>query len=321
MGRKMYRHNSIGVVIPVYNEAKLIGRFIETMPDYVDKIIVVDDKSTDRSAEMVEAYLEQGRKDIVLLKSEKNEGVGGAIVRGYQQFLESGLDIAVVMYVDAQMSPEDMPALLDPVVDDKADYAKGNRLFTGEAWKIIPKGRYIVNSFVSLLAKIASGYWHVADSQFGYTVVNRLAMQQLMLDSIYKRYNMPSDILIHLNVGNFRVQDVPVKPVYNVGEKSGIGAGRDVPRIFYLLFKGFFWRIKEKYVIRNFHPLVFFYLLGIITMPSGFVYGLHLFYLRAVYGPVAATSALFAVFLFITGLQSLFFAMWMDMEDNRAANH
>jgi len=313
----MYRDRTLAVVVPVYNEAKLIGRVIESMPAFVDRIIIVNDASSDNSLDIIESYRSKLPEKIIVVSHEKNQGVGGSIISGYKRFLSEGLDIAVVMAGDAQMDPDDLPSLLDPVVDGKADYTKGNRLFTGEAWKLIPRLRYLGNSLLSLLTKIASGYWHVADSQSGYTAVTKEVLHQIDLDGIYKKYGMPNDILIKLNLYNYRVKDVPIKPVYNIGEKSGIRIFSVIPRISWLLIKGFFWRLKEKYVIRNFHPLVFFYMLGILTMPVGFIFGVHLIYLRIMAGPVAATSALFAVFLFITGWQSLFFAMWMDMEDNR----
>jgi len=313
----MYKDKSVAVVVPVYNEERLIARVIETMPACVDRIIMVDDNSTDNSVGIISSKKEGGFQRIELIRHDKNQGVGGAIVSGYRRALEERMDIAVVMAGDAQMNPDDLPSLLDPIVDDEADYVKGNRLFSGEAWKIIPHHRYLGNSLLSLLTKIASGYWHVADSQSGYTAINQKALGGIDLDRVYRRYGMPNDMLIRLNIENFRVKDVPVKPVYNIGEKSGIRLGTVIPAILGLLLRGFLRRMIQKYVIRNFHPLVLFYLLGIMTMPLGLIFGIYLLFKRMIFGPVVATSALFAAFLFITGLQSLFFAMWMDMEDNR----
>jgi len=194
---------------------------------------------------------------------------------------------------------------------------KGNRLFRGESWQMIPHYRYLGNAVLSLLTKIASGYWHIADSQSGYTAISRLALERLDLDHIYQRYGMPNDLLVKLNVGNFRVCDVSVRPVYNVGEASGIRLRKVIPTISWLLFRGFCWRLKEKYILRDFHPLVFFYGMGLLLFPVGTWLGLYLLLYRLFVGPVAATSALFAAFLMISGLQSLFFAMWFDMDYNR----
>jgi hypothetical protein len=182
---------------------------------------------------------------------------------------------------------------------------------------VIPKTRYFGNALLSFLTKIASGYWHVADSQSGYTAVNLEVLKTIDLDTIYKRYGMPNDFLVRLNVYQFRVKDVPVNPVYGIGERSGIKIYRIVFTLSLLLMKLFLWRLKEKYVIRDFHPLVLFYLLGFVLTPIGVVFGLYLLALRIFVGPVAATSALFAAFFAISGLQSLFFAMWFDMEYNK----
>ena len=150
----------------------------------------------------------------------------------------------------------------------EVDYAKANRLFTGEAWTLIPRTRYLGNAVLSLLTKIASGYWHVADSQAGYTALALDALRRLDLDRIYRRYGFPNDLLVHLNVISARVRDIPSRPIYGVGERSGIRVRTVAPRIAWLLFKGFWWRMKEKYVIRDFHPLVFFYVLGTLMPPS-----------------------------------------------------
>jgi GT2 family glycosyltransferase len=181
--------------------------------------------------------------------------------------VEEGCDIAVVMAGDAQMDPNDLEALVRPVAEDKTDYAKGNRLFTGQAWEIIPRYRYIGNAALSLLTKIASGYWHVADSQCGYTAISREALQKINIDKIYPRYGMPNDLLVKLNVADQRVYDVQVRPVYNIGEVSGIRVTSIIVSISWLLINRFFARMVNKYIIRDFHPLVFFYIFGLIAFP------------------------------------------------------
>ena len=312
----MLEDKTVAVVVPAYNESTLIGRVIETMPEFVDHIVVVDDCSSDDTVAVVKRYMD-GEPRLHLLEHKVNQGVGGAIVTGYKWARDHGVDVTAVMAGDAQMDPADLPNIVAPVARGEADYTKGNRLFHGEAWKVMPKYRYFGNSFLSLLTKIASGYWHIADSQTGYTAISLKALQLLDLDKIYKRYGMPNDILIRLNELNFRVKDVPVRPVYNIGERSGIKLRKVLFTIPWLLVKGFFRRLFFKYVVQDFHPLVFFYLMGLTLTPAGFLFGLYLFIHRLLYGPVRETSALFAAFLFISGLHSLFFAMWFDMEYNK----
>jgi len=130
----------IAVVVPAYNEEALIGRVIETMPEWVERIVVVDDASRDGTAEAVRRCLPLMGERLHLIRHETNQGVGGAIASGYEWCRDHGVDVAVVMAGDAQMDPADLPALLDPVISGEADYAKGNRLFTGDAWNQIPQG-------------------------------------------------------------------------------------------------------------------------------------------------------------------------------------
>ena len=310
----MYQDKKIGVVVPACNEEKLIGRVIETMPDYVDRIVVVDDRSQNGTAETVRRYLLQMSERLLLIQHETNLGVGGAIATGYKWCRDHEMDVAVVMAGDAQMDPADLPALLDPVISGEVDYAKGNRLFTGDAWNEIPKIRYLGNSAMSLLTKIASGYWHVADSQCGYTAINLHALKAIDWDQMYRRYGQPNDLLVRLNIYDFRVRDVPVRPIYNIGEKSGVKPLRMIPGLSWLLFKLFLHRMVQKYVIRDFHPLIFFYLLGFSLMLLCIPLSVRLFYLWAIQGDVPPMTALATMFSAITGLQLLLFAMWFDKD-------
>jgi glycosyltransferase involved in cell wall biosynthesis len=312
----MFEGKSVAVVIPAYNEELLIEKVVRSMPDFVDHIVVVDDCSIDGTVEVVESLMGEEPR-LTLLKHEQNQGVGGAIATGYKWARDWCVEVTAVMAADFQMDPDDLPRIVGPVCRSECDYTKGNRLFRGESWDMIPRYRYIGNSFLSLFTKIASGYWHIADSQSGYTAVSLAALQRIDLDHIYPRYGMPNDLLIKLNIGHFRVRDVSIRPVYNVGERSGIKVRKVLFTIPFLLFKGFWRRLFEKYVVRDFHPLLFFYLMGMILTPAGLFFGLYLLLVRFSGHGVAPTSALFAAFLFITGLQSLFFAMWFDMEYNK----
>jgi hypothetical protein len=216
------------------------------------------------------------------------------------------------------MDPADLPALLDPVVNNEVDYAKGNRLLSGEAWRKVPRVRYLGNAALSLLTKIASGYWHVADSQTGYTATNLKVLQTINLDQIYKRYGMPNDMLVRLNIYNFRVRDVEIQPVYGVGEASGIRPIRMIPKLALLIARLFVKRMVQKYIIRDFHPLVFFYVLaGLLLGVIGPLLTLRLFLVWARAGSIPAINALALMLVVITGLQFLLHAMWFDMEYNR----
>jgi hypothetical protein len=215
------------------------------------------------------------------------------------------------------MDPAELESLVAPVAHGEVDYAKANRLTTGQAWDLIPRTRYLGNAVLSLLTKIASGYWHVADSQAGYTAASREMLAQLDLDRVYTNYGFPNDLLVHLNVWNARVRDFPSRPVYGVGERSGIRYHKVVPRISWLLVKGFFWRLREKYVIRDFHPLVFFYAFGMLASLAGLVLGIIEIVYRAQGNDVSVGTVVLIALLLISGSQFTLFAMWFDMESNK----
>lgn len=312
----MYKDKTLCVVIPAFNECTQIGGVIEAMPDYVDRIIIVDDASTDDSVAVVSQY-QQHDSRVVLLSHDINQGCGGALATGYIWARDNRMDIAVRMDGDGQMSPNDLPALLDPVARGMADYAKGNRLVTGEAYQKIPRIRYLGNAFLSLLTKIASGYWHVADFQSGYTAMNERVLHTIDWHLMYKRYGQPNDLMVRLNVYNFRVADVPVEPVYHVGEKSGIRIRKVIFTISWLLIKMFLWRMKEKYIIRDFHPLVFFYTLGAMFGVATAILFARMVYYKWVSGFFPSTSSLAAMFSFMSASLFTLFAMWFDMEANK----
>jgi glycosyltransferase involved in cell wall biosynthesis len=304
----------VGVVVPAYDEEELIGATIGGISPLVDRIFVVNDGSSDRTAEVAQAA---GDGRVEVISHERRSGVGAATVTGYRRALADGMDVVVVMNGDNQMDPEDLPRLVAPVARGELDYAKANRLATGQAWQLIPKTRFFGNAILSMLTKVASGYWHVADSQSGYTAVSREMLELLDLDHIYTNYGFPNDMLVHLNVWNARVRDFPSRPIYGVGERSNMRYRHVVPRIAWLLVRSFFWRLWEKYVKRDFHPLVFFYVMGFIATVAGVLLGLVVVgYRIAGYSIPIATVVLVAL-LVISGLQFTLFAMWFDMESNK----
>ncbi len=306
----------VAVVVPAYNEAVLLPQTLAGIPDLVDRIIVVDDASTDDTAATARAAAEADPR-VVLVTHERNGGVGAAIVSGYKRAVEERIDVTCVMAADNQMDPAELESIAEPVARGEVDYAKANRLFTGQAWELIPHSRYLGNAVLSLLTKIASGYWHVADSQAGYTAIALPMLESLDLDRVYPRYGFPNDLLVHLNVWNARVRDVQSRPIYNVGETSGIRLHHVVPRISWLLTKAFFWRMKEKYVIRDFHPLVFFYGLGMLLFFAGLGLGISEIVLRILGNVIPTATSVLIALLLIFGVQFTLFAMWFDMESNK----
>jgi len=309
----MFEGKRVAVVVPAYDEERLVVETLRGIPELVDRVYVIDDGSRDGTA----AAAAIGDPRVEVISHERNSGVGAAIVTGYRRALEEGIDVTCVMAADNQMDAAELSGLVGPVARGDVEYAKANRLVSGEAWKVIPRTRYLGNAVLSLLTKIASGYWHVADSQAGYTAISRDALSALDLDELYPRYGFPNDMLVHLNVQNARVRDVPSRPIYGVGEQSGIRLRSVIPRISWLLLKGFWWRMGHKYVIRDFHPLVFFYAFGVLMTLAGFLLGLIEVVLRIAGNEITTPTIVLVAVLFIAGLQMTLFAMWFDMEANK----
>ena len=314
----MYKDWKIAVVVPAYNEAQLIAKTVTTIPDFIDNIIVVDDKSTDDTAIIVESLQHDYPERLILIKHERNMGVGGAIKTGYKKAMAFDMDITVVMGGDAQMDPGQLPKLLEPIIAGRAGYTKGNRLEYDTNLEM-PRIRRFGNGALSLLTKIASGYWGVIDPQNGYTAISKQALERIELDNVYDGYGCPNDILIELNIRNVTIMDVGMPPVYQ-GEKSGIKITRYFFTVCWLLFKGFFRRINTKYGGLRFHPLWLFYYGGLALFIAGLFFAIWVFYSRIIHVEITANEAILAVLLLILGFQTLLFALLFDMEGNRNLN-
>lgn len=217
MGSAM-NNKKIGVVIPAYNEQELISKTICSVPAYVDCIIVVDDFSTDRTVEVIES---SNKSNLYLIKHKQNCGVGGTIISGYKEALSLGCQVIAVMGADAQMHPDDLETVLMPVIKGYINYSKGNRFIYPGISSKMPKLRIFGNFCFSILSCIASGYYHIFDTQCGFTAIDNLTLQKMDLDTLYPRYGFPTDILAKLNMISAKVIDVPVRAIYG-SEKSGI---------------------------------------------------------------------------------------------------
>jgi len=238
----MYQGQSIGVVIPAFNEERFIPRTLGTMPRLVDRVAVVDDGSRDRTADQVR---EADDSRVVLIRHDQNLGVGGAILTGYRYLLDEGLDVLVVMAGDGQMDPADLPALLDPVVQGVADHAKGNRLYHPDTPRVMPTWRLIGNVALSLLTRVTAGYPGVIDSQCGYTATRAGILAQVDLDRVYPRYGFPNDLLAHLHSAGARISHVEVRPIYE-GQGTGIRPLTAVPALSWVLARSWVQRRRRE---------------------------------------------------------------------------
>lgn len=311
----MYKDKTVGVVVPAYNEERLIKKTIETMPMFVDSIVVVNDGSKDATLEVVKNYAVSDPR-ITIVNHETNKGLGQSLIDGYLKSLEIGSEIVAVMAGDAQMAPEDLPSVLDPIAEGRVDYTKGSRLLHEDVVKRMPRYRLWGNSILTILTKFATGYWHVIDPQSGYTAISRAALKRIPIRDMIKGYGYNAHILHMLNLDNFKVQDVEIEPVYG-DEKSKIKLWKYIPTVSSLLLKLFLRRIFRKYIVRDFNPLFFFYWVGIITFFLSIPFVIRFFILFMQQSLAPTTTLTITIFLVTVSMFSTFFAMWFDLEDNR----
>ncbi len=212
----------ITVVVPAYEEEARIGAVVRAMPACVRRVIVVDDASRDRTAEIARGASD-GR--VVVVRHDENRGVGGAIVTGYRAALAAGGDAddaLVVMAGDAQMDPADLPRVAAPVLAGEAGYVKGDRFGAADVLRVMPKTRWVGGHVLSWMTSRAIGV-PIRDSQCGYTALARWACASLDLDALWPRYGYPNDLLSQLALRGVPIREVAVRPVY-AGEKSGLRA-------------------------------------------------------------------------------------------------
>lgn len=321
----MYREHQIALVIPAYREQKLISNTLSHVPALVDRVYVVDDCSPDDQNRVI---LEMGKRDprIQLLRHAVNQGPGGAIITGYRQASRDGHDIVVVIGGDYQMDLTEIDRFLDPIVDGVADYTKGNRFVIEkleETIKRMPKIRFVANWVITALTKVASGYFHVMDVVDGYTAISRRTIDIVDWSKAWKRYGYPMDFLIRLNAYGCRVVDVPRTSIYLPGERQSQIKGLSYfMRVTPMLIRAFFWRLRFKYMYLDFHPLVFFYFLSFLLLPTGSLLGLWLVVDKLALGgsQVTAPKAILVALMLISGFQFLLFAMLFDREQTEWKN-
>ena len=313
----MLRDKRIAVVVPCFNEADNIVGVLNTMPAFVDLVVVVDDASTDGTVFQVREF---NKKDprVHLICLDVNSGVGAAISSGHVLAREMNFDVVAVMAGDGQMDPEILSKIVWPVVLDEVDFTKTNRLFDASSTIDIPKHRFVGNFILSLFTKIASGYWKISDAQSGYTAIGRKGIYQIPWEKMYPRYGQPNDLLISLNIFDLRVADIHTPPRYNVGENSKLRIRRVVFTIPTILWVGFWRRIWVKYVVRNSHPLVILYLAAFTSGAISAVLFLRLLIGFIVTRDILLVSAILYSFSALFSLQCFSFAMWFDLQHNES---
>lgn len=260
--------------VPAYNEAALIRKTYEGIPKWVDHIALVDDASTDQTYEIM-CEIAQLDDRVTANRLAMNSGVGGAILAGHQSLLTKGSEILVVMAGDDQMDPESLPMLLDPIVEDRADYVKGNRFSSFASVRGMPKIRIFGNLILSFLSKFATGLWHISDPQNGYTAIKITLYRDLPISRISKRFDFENDMLCWCRILEARVLDVPIPSRYK-DEKSKLRIASTSVSVLRTLVASFFRRIWWNYLLWASSPAGLFLVLSVLFIGTSLGTGIWL---------------------------------------------
>ena len=301
----------VAVVVPAYRAERTIEKVIGGIPAWVDQVYVVDDASPDETGARVRAVTDPR---VRLLVHEVNQGVGGAMVTGYREALRDGIDICVKMDADDQMDPENLLALIEPLMAGRADYAKGNRFHDTDALSRMPLVRKIGNAGLSFLIKASSGQWHIFDPTNGYTAVHRTALAALDLRRLHPRYFFETSMLAQLRGVGAAVEDVPIPARYGA-EQSSLSITRTLIEFPSLLFRQGIRRIAWQYFVADFNAVSLFLVAGIPLIAFGLIFGLHHWIKSYRTNVVASTgTVMLAALPFILGFQLLLQAVVLDVQ-------
>ena len=308
----MIKNKKIAAVIPSYKVSSHIKKVITTLPDFIDTVIVIDDKCPQESGNLIQLL---NIPKVIVIFHKENLGVGGAVITGYKKAIELDSDIIVKIDGDGQMNPEYIKKLIQPILNDTADYTKGNRFSDFEALKKMPKIRLFGNSALSFLVKSCSGYWNIMDPTNGFTAINKTAILGLNLNTLSKRYFFESDILINLNIENVVVKDIPLPSIYK-DEESSLSIAKVLFEFPPKLFKGFLKRIFYKYYIYDFNMASIYMLLGFPMFIFGFTYGGFAWY-KSIETAIEATTGtvMLSALPIILGVQFLLQAISIDIDN------
>lgn len=302
----------IAAVVPCYRVEREIQGVLQTMPGYINHIIVVDDSSPDSTAELV-AHAAENDHRILLIRHSSNQGVGGAMVTGYRKALELGAQIVVKIDGDGQMDVEHLPRLLQPLIEGKADYTKGNRFRDFKSLRQMPFIRRVGNMGLGFLAKAATGYWNIFDPTNGFNAIRSESLAQLPLDRIDRSYYFETSILAHLYMIGAVVKDVPMPARYQ-GEVSSLLIHRILIQFPPKLFSTFLRRLILKNFIYDFSMGSIYLLTGLPLLIFGFVFGIYKWIQYATIGiPAPTGTVMLPTLSVLLGIQLLLSAIEIDL--------
>ena len=298
------RHNiesRIAVVIPAYRVSVQIVDVIKLIPDLVWRIYVVDDGCPDKTGALVESSISSDRVRVIY--HERNKGVGGAVMTGYQVAIEDGAEVIVKVDGGGQMDPSLIAAFIEPIVLGEADYTKGNRFYDLERIRTMPTMRLFGNAILSLMTKLSSGYWNLFDPTNGYTAIHSDVAKHLPFNKISHRYFFETDMLFRLNTVRAVVVDVPMDAKYG-DEKSNLKISKIMGEFLIKHIRNLIKRIFYNYYLRDMSLASLELPLGLMALIFGVIFGSYQWSHSLVNGaPSSAGTVMVSALPIIVGVQ------------------
>jgi glycosyltransferase involved in cell wall biosynthesis len=311
----MYRKSRVAVVIPAYNEEKLIATTIKKLPDFIDYIIVVNDGSKDDTLAILNK-LKRENKKLTVLSNDPNGGIGFTLIKGFKYAVEHTDAVAIgIVAGDDQFDTSYLAPMMDELLDRNLDYIKASRFFHREQFKTMPKYRQVGNIVISLLTKFSTGYYNITDITNGCGFLRREILQKVNFDLVKHRYDYETSMLTALSIAGARIMDHPV-PAHYGDEKSTIKLMSTVLRNLRAVWNGFWLRIYYKYILYSFHPIALFLLGGLLLTLVGLGFGIWIIF-EKILNTVSPSSGtvMLVVLPLILGFQMLMTALTMDMNN------
>jgi len=310
-------NETIAVVIPCFRVARSILDVVRTLPSWVDAVYCVDDACPEKSGQLVCAEIHDPR--VRVLFHERNQGVGGAVITGFNAALAAGHGIIVKVDGDGQVDPGLLPRLLHPIVSGAADFSKGNRFYDLQALRQMPPVRRIGNFGLTLLTKVASGHWHISDPTNGFVAVHHVALRMVNLQKLSRSYFFETSLLIQLNIIRAVVAEVPMPARYGA-EQSSLSVWRTLAGFPPKLAAGLLRRLLWRYFIYDINAVTVLLFVGSLSLAGGAAFGFYRWHEGVIAGQVQTTGTVaLALLPVIIGIQMLLQAWLLDIVDKPAA--
>jgi glycosyltransferase involved in cell wall biosynthesis len=313
----MYKDLKVAVVVPAYNEELLIRKTVDTLPEIVDHVIVVNDASTDNTLHVLQE-IASSNKRVSVIDNAVNGGIGFSLKTGFAFALEhTDADAIGIVSGDAQCDPSCIQPMLEELASSRSDYVKGNRFFQRDALKAMPPYRRIGNIFISLLTKFATGFYSVSDITMGFGFFRRGILERVSYDLVKDRYDYEISMLVALSIASARIKDHAVPAIYG-DETSTINFWPTVFRVLRVAWVGFWQRIYYKYILFSLHPIAIFIFGGLILSTVGFGFGVYVLVEKSAYNLTPSTgTVMLSALPLLLGFQLLMTALTMDVYNDR----